>query len=73
MEFITFHILAPDEVVVRAGEPSTFLGLLVWGEVDVLDHKGKVVDVADQGALIGEAALFFGGQRLTSARPSPHP
>jgi hypothetical protein len=160
--FITFHILAPGEVVVRAGEPSTFLGLLVWGEVcaqrgtlagsqhgalqawyprrrpawcphrlpalcppsvvpsqapsvvpsqapsvvpslapsvvlsqapsvspsmapsaspaqapsaspsqvDILDHKGAVQDVADQGALIGEAAFFFGGKRLTSAHPA---
>ena len=39
-------------------------------QVDILDHKGAVQDVADQGALIGEAAFFFGGKWLTSVHPA---
>lgn len=68
--FCTFHILSPGETVTRAGEPASFLCLLVWGELDLMGAHGELEDVIETGALVGESNVFFGGVRRSGAAPS---
>ena len=71
MDFCAFHILTPGDTVTSKGELSTFLGFLIWGELDLLNDKGEVDDVVEHGALIGESNVFFGGTRPSGPLPKP--
>ncbi|HKO99019.1 MAG TPA: mechanosensitive ion channel family protein [Pyrinomonadaceae bacterium] len=63
------HIFAPDEVVIRAGDPGSSMFVVHDGEVSVqINENGRPRTVAslDEGAFFGEMALFTGEPRTAN-------
>lgn len=65
----TSHVFAPDEVVIRAGDPGSSMFVVHDGEVCVqISENGRPRTVAtlSDGAFFGEMALFTGEPRTAN-------
>lgn len=65
----TSHIFAPDETVIRAGDPGSSMFVVHNGRVSVqISDRGRPRTVAtlSEGAFFGEMALFTGEPRSAS-------
>jgi hypothetical protein len=66
--YFTFHSLSAGELVLVKGECATFIGLLLWGEIDIMLSEGSLGHTLLQGSIIGESHLFTGGDRAADAK-----
>ena len=57
----------PGEDIFQEGESGQAMYVITDGEVDIL-HKGKVIDTAGAGEIIGEMALIDSAPRSATAR-----
>ncbi|HAF15204.1 MAG TPA: hypothetical protein DCK99_16205 [Blastocatellia bacterium] len=65
----TSHVFAPDETVIRAGDPGSSMFVVHNGRVSVqVSENGRLRTVAilSEGAFFGEMALFTGEPRTAS-------
>jgi small-conductance mechanosensitive channel len=65
----TSHVFAPDETVIRAGDPGSSMFVVHNGRVSVqLSENGRARTVAtlSEGAFFGEMALFTGEPRTAN-------
>lgn len=63
------HVFAPDEIVIRAGDPGSSMFVVHSGRVSVqINENGRPRTVAtlSEGAFFGEMALFTGEPRTAS-------
>ncbi|HEV2884745.1 MAG TPA: cyclic nucleotide-binding domain-containing protein, partial [Pyrinomonadaceae bacterium] len=63
------HVFAPDEMVIRAGDPGSSMFVVHSGKVNVqVNDNGRARTVAtlSEGAFFGEMALFTGEPRTAN-------
>jgi len=56
-EYFSCHKFFAGQVMMRKGEVGTYLGIIISGEVKIIDHE-KIIATLTQGELLGEIALI---------------
>lgn len=65
---VTFHTATDGAVLIREGTVMAGLHVILDGSLDLLSDSGDVVSQRGPGDMLGERALFRGGQATLTAR-----
>jgi CRP-like cAMP-binding protein len=63
---LQFKRYAPDELILRKGDPGTHLYIILTGKVEVVGDEGESVTTMESGGVFGEMSLLTGAPVVTS-------